>query len=144
MSTLSLESLAEAFRKKDAEIERLKAELDLSQNAVCDQISYAHKLIIELADLIDQGFGPSKKLATYKFRLRQAVKRAREANTMIDDNSVIEPEDQFGPPGKAYREIIREQKKVITELCDALEVFGSGRIPWKWDVTVQRAREATK
>ena len=77
---------------------------------------------------------------------------------MIDDNSVVEPEDQFGPPGEAYREVIREkdaqidrlvfklakQEELITELADALEVFGSGRIPWKWDVTVQRAREATR
>jgi hypothetical protein len=54
-----------------AEIERLKAELDLSQNAVCDQIAYAHKLITELADALVQQSCWSTKV--------ELVQRAREA-----------------------------------------------------------------
>ena len=90
---------------------------------------------------------------------------------MIDDNSIIEPDDQFGPPGEAYREIIQEQKneikrlkqsrdilsdllykmeakannheKLITELCDALERIPIGLTPPDREL-VQRAREATR
>lgn len=76
---------------------------------------------------------------------------------MIDDNFVIEPEDQFGPPGEAYREIIREQKKIIADLCDALEFWpywGKGRLRIlrpgiatqdpRLLALIERAREATK
>ena len=88
---------------------------------------------------------------------------------MIDDNSIIEPDDQFGPPGEAYREIIQEQKNeikrlkqsrdilsdllykmeakannheaLITELADALEE--SGYYTGTGSV-IQRGREATR
>lgn len=65
----------------------------------------------------------------------------------IDDNSVIEPEDQFGPPGEAYREIIREQKKLITELADALYDHlkpCTGKTLTDEEKLIQRAREAAK
>ena len=46
--------MARKLHEANAEIERLKAELDLSQNAVCDQIAYAHKLITELCDALSE------------------------------------------------------------------------------------------
>jgi hypothetical protein len=57
---------------------------------------------------------------------------------------VPEPEDQFGPPGEAYREIIREQRKLITELCHALAEFGPYCSDDYETELLQRARDATQ
>ena len=65
---------------KDAEIARLKAEAEslVEQFRSIRELCYSKdKIITDLADLIDQGFGPSGGLATYKFRLRQASEKAR-------------------------------------------------------------------
>ena len=42
---------------------------------------------------------------------------------MIDDNSIIEPDNQFGPPGEAYREIIQEQKNEIKRLKQSRDIL---------------------
>ena len=59
MSVISLESLAEAFAKKDAEIERFRAAYESSQSTVLkywEQRESDHQLISELADAFSETF----------------------------------------------------------------------------------------
>jgi hypothetical protein len=54
------------------------------------------------------------------------------------------PEDQFGPPGEAYREIIREQRMLIAELVAAIVDLQHPYAEHAYDELLQRAREATQ
>jgi len=71
-------------------------------------------------------FGERKPVHNNIAQAKMEKRRLRERETGMssDDNSIIEPEDQFGPPGEAYREIIREQRDEIDRLKDELSRVG--------------------
>ena len=63
--------------EKDAEIERLKAELDLSENAGCDQIAYSHGLRRKLSAWINKRkskIHPTDPIHTVLEEAREATK----------------------------------------------------------------------